>query len=103
MLKVVLFWVYVVSAVLAFLYLFVFPRLAVAYFAKECKAEGMVKAKTSKNWAKFCISLVQCALMIGLPIFNTFLVAIWLCHTDMFMEKWEEMTWQLYCYPDELS
>ena len=103
MLKVVLFWVYVVSAVLAFLYVFVFPRLAVAYFAKECKAEGMVKAKTSKNWAKFCISLVQCALMIGLPILNTFLDIIWLCSTDMFMEKLEEMTLESYCYPDELS
>lgn len=103
MLKIVLFWGYVASAVLAFLYLFVFSMLAVAYFAKECKAEGMVKIKTSRNWAKFCISLVQCALMIGLPILNTFLVAIWLCHTDMLMEAWEEKVWENYCYPDELS
>ena len=101
--KEIFFWVYITSAVLAFLYLFVFTRLAIHYFSKECKAKGMVKkAKTSKNWAKFYIGLIQCALMIGLPILNTFLDILWLCSTDMFMEKLEEMTWESYCYPDEL-
>ena len=96
--KEIFFWVYVASAVLAFLYLFVFARLAVSYFAKQCKAEGLVKIKTPKNWAKFCISLVQCALMIGLPVLNTFFVIVWLCNTDTCMEKWEEMTRE--CYRD---
>ena len=93
----VMFWVYVASAVLAFLYLFVFAQLAVLYFSKECEAEGMrKKTKTPKNWAKICISLVQCVLMIGLPILNTFFVIIWLCNTDTCMEKWEEMTRECY-------
>lgn len=96
--KEIFFWIYVASAVLAFLYLFVFARLALIYFAKECEAKGMVKIKTPKNWAKICISFVQCALMIGLPILNTFFVIVWLCNTDTCMEKWEEMT--LECYRD---
>lgn len=100
MLKV-MFWVYVVSAVLAFLYLFVFARLAVGYFAKECKAEGLVKIKTPKNWAKICIRLVQCVLMIGLPIVNTFFVMVWIFNTDKCMTHWEEKTRKYYCYPDE--
>lgn len=96
------FWVYVVSAVLAFLYLYVFATMAVLHFAKEYKALGMVKIKKPTNWAKVCISTIQCALMIGLPILNTFLVAVWVCNTDTVMEKWEEATAELFCYPDEL-
>lgn len=98
----VLFWVYVASAILAFLYLFVFAGMAVAHFSKECKTKGMVKIKTRTNWAKVCISFVQCALMIGLPVINTFFVAVWLCNTTKCLEAWEEMTWECYCYPDEL-
>ena len=102
MLKV-MFWIYVVSAVLAFLYLFVFANIAVAYFSNKRKAEGQVRIKTHDNWAKVCISFIQCALMIGLPVLNTFFVAIWLCNTDKCMEQWEELTRKEYCYPDELS
>lgn len=97
------FWVYVASAILAFLYLFVFASLACVHFAKQCKAEGMVKVKKPTNWAKVCISLLQCALMIGLPVINTFFVIIWVCSTERVMELWEEKTWEMYCYPDELS
>ena len=102
MLKI-MFWVYVVSAVLAFLYLFVFANIAITYFSNECKAEGQVRIKTRKNWAKVCISFIQCALIIGLPALNTFFVAIWLCNTDKCMEQWEEFTRKEYYYPDELS
>ena len=102
MLKV-MFWVYVVSAVLAFLYLFVFANIAITYFSNECKAEGQVRIKTRKNWAKVCISFIQCALIISLPALNTFFVAIWLCNTDRCMELWEELTRKNYCYPNELS
>ena len=101
--KVIFFWVYIASAVLAFLYLFVFAKMAIAYFSQKCKADGMVKIKTPKNWANVCIRFVQCALMIGLPIVNTFCVVAWLCSTDKCMEYWEELTWDSYCYPDELS
>ena len=102
MLKI-MFWIYVVSAVLGFLYLFVFANIAIAYFSNECKAEGQVRIKTRKNWAKVCISFIQCALIIGLPALNTFFVAIWLCNTDRCMELWEELTRKNYCYPNELS
>ena len=98
----VLFWIYVASAILAFLYLFVFAKMAVVHFSKECKAEGMVRVKQPTNWAKVCISFVQCALMVGLPIVNTFFVVVWLCNTNKCMETWEELTWECYCYPDEL-
>lgn len=101
MLKI-MFWVYVVSAVLAFLYLFVFARIAIAYFSHECEAEGQVRIKTSKNWANICIRFIQCALMIGLPALNTFFVAVWLCSTDKCMTHWEEKARKCYCYPDEL-
>ena len=100
--KEIFFWIYVASAVLAFLYLFVFTRLAVSYFAKECKAKGMVKIKTPKNWAKICISFVQSALIIGLPILNTFFVIVWLCNTDTCMKMWEDMTLECFCYPCDL-
>ena len=100
--KEIFFWVYVASAVLAFLYLFVFTRLAVSYFAKQCKAEGLVKIKTPKNWAKICIGFVQCALIICLPILNTFFVIVWLCNTDTCMKMWEDMTLECFCYPNEL-
>ena len=99
--KEIFFWVYVASAVLAFLYLFVFARLAVGYFAKECEAEGLVEIKTPKNWAKICIRLVQCALMIGLPILNTFFVVAWILNTDKCMTHWEETTRE--CYHDSYN
>lgn len=102
MLKV-LFWVYVVSAILAFLYLFVFAKMAIAYFSQKGKAEGRVRIKTRKNWANICIRFVQCALMIGLPVLNTFFVTVWLCNTDKCMEHWEELTRKNYCYPDEIG
>jgi hypothetical protein len=40
--------------------------------------------------------------MIGLPIVNTFIATVWLCSTEKVMETWEEKTWEMYCYPDEL-
>ena len=98
----VLFWVYVASAVIVFLYLFVFAQFAMKHFSKECKAQGMVRAKTPTNWAKVFISLLQCALMVGLPIVNTFIATVWLCSSEKVMEAWEEKTWEMYCYPDEL-
>lgn len=98
----IFFWVYVASAVLAFLYLFVFARLAMTPIFKECKAKGMVRVKQPKNWAKLFISLIQCALMIGLPVVNTFFVVVWLCSTSKCMEVWEGMAWECFCYPDEL-
>jgi hypothetical protein len=98
----VLFWVYAASAAIVFLYLFVFAHLAMKHFSKECNAQGMVKTKTSTNWAKVSISLLQCVLMIGLPIINTFIAIVWLCSTEKVMELWEEKTWEMYCYPDEL-
>lgn len=101
MLKI-MFWVYIVSAVLAFLYLFVFAHIAIAYFSHERKAEGQVRIKTRKNWAKVCISFIQCILIIGLPVLNTFFVTVWLCNTDKCMEQWEELARKNYCYPDEL-
>lgn len=97
----ILFWVYVASAVLAFLYLFVFATMAVMYFSKECKAEGMVRIKTSTNWAKICIDLLKCSLMIGLPIINTFFVVIWLCNTSSCMKVWKETAYKCYRYPNE--
>lgn len=100
--KEILFWVYVASAAIVFLYLFVFAQFAVRHFAKECKAQGMVKVKKPTNWAKVFISLLQCMLMIGLPIVNTFIATVWVCSTEKVMEKWEEITWEAYCYPDEL-
>ena len=69
---------------------------------KECKEKGMVRVKQPTNWAKVCISFVQCALMVGLPVVNTFFVVVWLCNTNKCMETWEELTWECYCYPDEL-
>ena len=100
--KEIFFWVYVASAVLAFLYLFVFSRLAMIPVFKECKAKGMVRVKQPTNWAKVFISLLQCALMVGLPIVNTFIAAVWLCSSEKVMEAWEEKTWECFCYPDEL-
>lgn len=96
-----MFWVYVLSAGLAFLYLFVFAQIAIAHFSHECEAEGQVRIKTPKNWAKVCISFIQCALMIGLPIVNTFFVVVWIFNTDKCMENWEELTRKCYHYPDE--
>ena len=101
--KEIFFWVYVASAVLAFLYLFVFARLAMIPVFKECKAKGMVRVKQPTNWAKVCISLLQCAAMIGLPVINTFFVVVWLCSTEKVMENWEGIAWECFCYPDELS
>lgn len=98
----VLFWVYVASAVIVFLYLFVFAQLAAKHFSKDCKAEGMVRVKQPTNWAKVFISLLQSAMMIGLPILNTFIATVWLCNTEKVMEAWEEKTWECFCYPDEL-
>lgn len=98
----VLFWVYVASATIVFLYLFVFAQIATKHFSKECKAKGLVRIKVPTNWAKVFIVLIQCMLMVGLPILNTFLATVWLCSTEQVMEAWEEKTWELYCYPDEL-
>ena len=100
--KEIFFWVYVASAVLAFLYLFVFARLAMIPTFKECKAKGMVRVKQPTNWAKLFISLIQTALMIGLPVINTFFVAVWLCNTSKCMETWEGIAWECFCYRDEL-
>lgn len=100
--KEILFWVYVASAVLAFLYLFVFSCLAMIPVFKECKAKGMVRVKQPTNWAKVCISLLQCAIMIGLPVINTYFVVVWLCNTSGCMEAWEGVAWEHFCYPDEL-
>ena len=98
----VLFWVYVASAVIVFLYLFVFAQFAMKHFSKECKAQGMVRVKQPTNWAKLFISLIQCVMMIGLPVINTFFVAVWLCNTSKCMETWEGIAWECFCYPDEL-
>ena len=103
MLKIVLFWSYVASAVIVFLYLFVFAQLAMKHFSNECKAKGMVRVKTPINLAQVLISMLQCVLMIGLPIVNTFIATAWLCSTEKVMEAWEEKAWENYCYPDELS
>ena len=102
MLKV-LFWVYIASAVIVFLYLYVFAWFATKYFAKECKAKDMVIVKTPTNWAKVFIAQTQSILMIGLPIVNTFIAIIWLCNTKKVMKNWEEETLKMYCYPDKLS
>ena len=100
--KEIFFWVYVASAAIVFLYLFVFAQLAMKHFSKECKAQGMVRVKRPANWAKVFISLLQCALMVGLPIVNTFIAAVWLCSSEKVMEAWEEKAWESFCYPDEL-
>ena len=102
MLKV-LFWVYIASAVIVFLYLYVFAWFATMYFTKECKAKGMVKVKNPTNWAKIFIAQIHSILMIGLPIVNTFIAIIWLCNTKKVMKEWEEQTLKMYCYPDKLS
>ena len=100
--KEIFFWVYVASAVLAFLYLFVFARLAMIPIFKECKEKGMVRVKQPMNWAKLFISLIQTAMMIGLPVINTFFVVVWLCNTSKCMETWEGIALECFCYPDEL-
>lgn len=101
MLKI-LFWIYVISAILAFLYLFVFGTMAVMYFSKKCKDEGMVRIKTSTNWTEVCIRLLLCSLMIGLPIINTCLVIIWLCNTSSCMKVWKKTAYTYYYrYPNE--
>lgn len=97
-----MFWIYVLSAGLAFLYLFVFAQIAIAYFFHECEAEGQVRIKTKTNWAEVGIRFIQCALMIGLPIVNTFFSVVWILNTDKCMTHWEEKARKCYCYPDEL-
>lgn len=102
MLKV-LFWIYVASAVIVFLYVFLFALLATIHFAKECKTKGMVRKESSTNPAKKIISLLQSVLMIGLPAVNTFIAIIWLCNTERVIKAWKEKTIEMYCYPNELS
>jgi hypothetical protein len=98
----IFFWVYVVSAVLAFLYLFVFSQLAMIPIFKECEAKGMVRVKRHTSWVKLFISLIKSVLIIGLPVINTFFIAVWLCNTSECMETWEGVAWESFCYPDEL-
>lgn len=96
------FWVYVASALLVFLYLFVFSILYMIPVFRECERKGMVRVKKPTNWGKICVSLLQCALMIGIPIVNTFFAVVWVCSTNQVEECWEGMAWECYCYPDEL-
>ena len=100
--KDIFFWVYVVSAVLAFLYLFVISAIAIAYFSKDCIAVGMVRHNRKNNPAKQIICLIKCATIIAVPIYNTFMVLVWLTQTEKLMEVWEGAAWERYCYPEEL-
>ena len=100
--KDIFFWVYVVSAVLAFLYLYVISHIAVAHFSKDCVANGMVLHNKKGNPAQKIISLIKCATIITIPIYNTFMVLAWMNHTKELMEVWEGIAWERYCYPEEL-
>ncbi len=100
--KDIFFWVYVVSAVLAFLYLFVISPIAIAHFSKDCVANGMVRHNRKSNPAEKIICLIKCATIIAIPIYNTFIVLAWMSRTKELMEVWEGAAWERYCYPDEL-
>lgn len=100
--KDVFFWIYVVSAVLAFLYLYVISDIAVAYFSKDCVAHGMVRHNAKGNPAKKIICFIKCVMIIAIPVYNTFMVLAWMTHTKELMEVWEGAAWERYCYPDEL-
>ena len=100
--KDIFFWVYVVSAVLAFLYLCVITPIAIAHFSKDCVAVGMVRYNRKNNPARQIICLIKCAAIIAVPVYNTFLVSVWLTQTEKLMEIWEGAARRRYCYPEEL-
>lgn len=100
--KDVFFWTYVVSAVLAFLYLFVISPVAIAYFSKDCVAVGMVRHNLKSNPAEQIICLIKCATIIAIPIYNTFMVLALMTQTEKLMEVCEGAAWERHCYPEEL-
>lgn len=96
------FYVWLVSAAVIVFFMAVLAPLAVKYYAKQFKEEGMVKIPKKTNWAAFWMALLRLVFWAFCPVLNTIIALVWVLASEKVLETWKNETMACFCYPDEL-
>ena len=99
----ILFWIWVVSAIIIAVYLFAFAPLAVKHYTKQFMEQGMVRIRKQKtNWGLLFAAYFKAAFFIFCPVLNTIIALVWVLKCEDVFNTWENQTSEYFCYPDEL-
>ena len=99
----ILFWIWVVSAIIIAVYLFAFAPLAVKHYTRQFMEQGMVRIRKQKtNWGLLFATYFKATFFIFCPVLNTIIALVWVLKCEDVFNTWENQTSEYFCYPDEL-